>query len=111
MGIPHLITFLQPYAESESLVGGAVIDGPGLAYHIFYLCLNSRASVRYPFETALSYEELGDACLEWLDGLRESGVDMCVSYADTTSGPELIEYTEKRYTSTVTYPLRSSVFD
>jgi hypothetical protein len=32
MGIPHLITFLQPYATEESLAGGsAVIDGPGLA--------------------------------------------------------------------------------
>jgi hypothetical protein len=31
MGIPHLITFLQPYANEEFLAGGAVIDGPGLA--------------------------------------------------------------------------------
>jgi len=74
MGIPHLITFLRPYAENKSLAGDAIIDGPGLAYHIFYLCLNSNTSARDPFEAAPAYEELGNTALEWLKGLRESGI-------------------------------------
>ena len=74
MGIPHLITFLRPYAEIEPLAGReVVIDGPGLCYHIYHKCLGRRGDARNAFEAAPSYEELGDAALEWLDGLRGSG--------------------------------------
>jgi hypothetical protein len=77
MGIPHLITFLQPYAEAEALAGtNVVIDGPGLAYHIYYTCLSARPTAWNPFEAAPSYKDLGEACIAWLDGLRESHVEM-----------------------------------
>ena len=74
MGIPYLITFLRPYAESESLVGrDVIVDGPGLCYHIHFKCLGRRPDARNAFEAASSYGELGEAAIEWLDGLRESG--------------------------------------
>jgi hypothetical protein len=77
MGIPHLITFLQPYAEAESLAGNCVVvDGPGLAYYIYHMCLSARPAAWNPFEAAPSYEELGEACIAWLDGLREGNVGM-----------------------------------
>jgi hypothetical protein len=77
MGIPHLITFLQPYAEAESIVGRhVVIDGSGFAYHIYHACLSARPAAWNPFEAAPSYEELGKASIAWLDGLRDNNVEM-----------------------------------
>jgi hypothetical protein len=74
MGIPHMITFLRPYAELESLAGrDVVVDGPGLCYHIHYKCLGQRVDARNSFEAAPSYEELGEAAIGWLDGVRGSG--------------------------------------
>lgn len=74
MGIPHLITFLRPYAELECLAGrDIIVDGPGLCYHIHYKCLGRRAEAWNALEAALSYEELREAAIEWLDGLRGSG--------------------------------------
>lgn len=74
MGIPHLITFLRPYAELESLAGrDVVVDGPGLCYHIHYKALGRKTEAQNSFEAAPSYEELGEAAIEWLDGLRENG--------------------------------------
>ena len=78
MGIPHLTTFLQPYAETGSIAGKhVVIDGPGFAYHVYYVCLSARPAAWNSFEAAPSYKELGEACIAWLNGLRESGVEMC----------------------------------
>lgn len=75
MGIPHLTTFLRPYAEAGSLAGeNAVIDGPGLAYHIYHLCLSSRPSGQNTLTEAPSYEEIGGKAVEWLDGLRRTGL-------------------------------------
>lgn len=75
MGIPHLTTFLRPYAESTALNdGNAVIDGPGLAYHIYHTCITAKVSTRNPLEAAPSYKEIGEATIEWLDRLRTSGV-------------------------------------
>lgn len=79
MGIPHLITFLQPYSELRSLAGQKVaIDGPGFAYHIYYVSLTKRSALRNPFEAAPSYAELAQLAISWLDGLRSSQVIMCV---------------------------------
>ncbi|KAN0106105.1 XPG domain containing domain containing protein [Hyaloscypha variabilis] len=83
MGIPHLITFLQPYAETESIAGRhVVIDGPGLAYHIYHACLNKRPAACNPFEAAPTYEQLGTACYAWLDGLRGNDVEIKKIYFD-----------------------------
>lgn len=77
MGIPHLIAFLKPYVTEELLAGrNVVIDGPGFAHHVYYVCLGSRSNARNPFEAAPSYEELGNAAIRWLDELRESNVAM-----------------------------------
>jgi hypothetical protein len=77
MGIPHLTTFLHPYAESTALDGeDAVVDGPALAYHVYYSCLSRRPTARNPFEAAPSYKEIGVAIIEWLDRLRMSGITM-----------------------------------
>lgn len=77
MGIPHLITLLQPYSELRLLEGqDVVIDGPAWAYHIYYICLGRRSSSRGPFQALPSYAEIGDAAIEWLDGLRQSNVSM-----------------------------------
>jgi hypothetical protein len=74
MGIPHLITYLRPYAELKSLAGqDVIVDGPGLCYHIYYRRLGWRPEARNPFEAAPSYQELGRATVEWLDGLRHGG--------------------------------------
>lgn len=74
MGIPHLITYLQPYTESKSLRDERfVIDGPGLAYHIHHLCLRLRPGARNPFEAGPAYKELGEAAIIWLDELRSRG--------------------------------------
>lgn len=74
MGIPHLITFLRPYATRSSLTEqNIVIDGPGLAYHIYHVCLSTKRSARNYFEANPSYQELGATVLAWLDGLERSG--------------------------------------
>jgi hypothetical protein len=74
MGIPHLITYLRPFATRESLKDKEiVIDGPGLAYHIYHLCQSTRVSAGNYFEAAPSYKELGETVLEWLDGLEKGG--------------------------------------
>ena len=74
MGIPHLITYLQPYSESKSLKGeNLVVDGPGLAYHIHHLCLRLRPGARNPFDAAPSYKELGEATIVWLNELQARG--------------------------------------
>ena len=77
MGIHHLTLFLQSYAKAESIAGKhVVIDGPGFAYHIYYTCLSARTGAWNPFEAAPSYEELGKACVAWLDGLWKNDVEM-----------------------------------
>lgn len=53
-----------------------VIDGPAFAYHVYYLCLSSRSHARRPLEAVPSYTELGETAIQWLEGLRNEGVDM-----------------------------------
>ncbi|KAK7417045.1 hypothetical protein QQX98_004806 [Neonectria punicea] len=63
MGIPHLISTLEPFAVHGPLDDKAVvIDGPALAYHILYIC--NRNGVVLP-----SYQLLGDTAVAWLDEL------------------------------------------
>jgi hypothetical protein len=90
MGIPHLITYLRPFATSVDLAGhGAVIDGPGLAYHVWHICLSSKPQARNPFEAGPSYRLLGETVIRWLDELeahdiRLYGFVFCyLSYANS----------------------------
>jgi hypothetical protein len=62
---------------SSSLSGlEVVIDGPGLAYHAWHICLSARRNARNTFETAISYAEIGTVVFAWLDALRQNHVSM-----------------------------------
>jgi hypothetical protein len=78
MGIPHLITFLRPFAANEALTNHhqVIIDGPGFAHHVYYICLASKAGAQNTFEAAPSYEELVHAAVAWLAALCASNVKM-----------------------------------
>ncbi|KAH8590085.1 XPG domain containing-domain-containing protein [Bisporella sp. PMI_857] len=82
MGIPHLITHLQPYAESVPLTGVVVIDGPAFAHHIFHLCLKNRPWADSPVEAAPTYEELGFTAIKWLEAIEGSGISIKKIYFD-----------------------------
>ncbi|TVY89830.1 hypothetical protein LAWI1_G006068 [Lachnellula willkommii] len=83
MGIPRLAQCLRPYAVSGSLAGfTVVIDGPGLAYHVWHICLSARRSARNAFETAISYAEIGAVVHAWLDALRRNHVSIKRIYFD-----------------------------
>lgn len=70
MGIPHLISTLEPYAAHGVLDDDrVVIDGPALAYHILYIC--NRHGITQP-----SYQLLGDTTITWLDALASHGVSV-----------------------------------
>jgi len=77
MGVPHLINHLKPYATLAPLDGDAVVDGPALAYHVYYICLNNRPMARNPLEATPTYEEIGRTSLAWLEGLEANGISMC----------------------------------
>ncbi|CAD6448922.1 8dc2c281-2d3b-46c5-9076-6c1ff1bdf83d [Sclerotinia trifoliorum] len=97
MGIPHLITFLRPYATLSSLKGKhIVIDGPGLAYHIYHICLSARKSAGNYFEANPSYKELGETVLAWLDGLERSGAVVKQIYFDGFLPPAKLDVRYQR---------------
>ncbi|KAF7893834.1 hypothetical protein EAF00_007348 [Botryotinia globosa] len=97
MGIPHLITFLRPYATLDSLKGkDIVIDGPGLAYHIYHICLGTRKSAGNYFEANPSYKELGDTVLAWLDGLERSDAAVKRIYFDGYLPPAKLDVRYQR---------------
>ncbi|KAJ8060732.1 hypothetical protein OCU04_011036 [Sclerotinia nivalis] len=97
MGIPHLITFLRPYATLSSLKGkDIVIDGPGLAYHIYHICLSTKKSAGNYFEASPSYKELGETVLAWLDGLERSGAAVKRIYFDGFLPPAKLDVRYQR---------------
>jgi hypothetical protein len=70
MGIPHLLTHLQPYAVDHPPPGTSlIIDGPSLAYHIWHLC--SRSQDAHP-----SHALLVTTCIAWLEALQRHGAEM-----------------------------------
>ncbi|KAH6668658.1 XPG domain containing-domain-containing protein [Plectosphaerella plurivora] len=76
MGIPHLLTHLQPYAVETPLTGTSlIIDGPSLAYHIWHLC--SRTQDARP-----SYALLIKACIAWLNALQSHDTKITAIYFD-----------------------------
>lgn len=65
MGIPHLITTLEPLAVRGSLENeDIVIDGPALAFHILSICRRNR--IAQP-----DYELLGRTAVLWLGELAK----------------------------------------
>lgn len=74
MGIPNLITHLRPYAELDNLRGDVIIDGPALAYHVYFLCLSLRSGAKNPFEASPTYQELGEAVILWLTCLESQDI-------------------------------------
>lgn len=82
MGIPHLKSYLQPYAENGIIKPCSVtIDGPAFAYHIYGLCTRELGSS--PFEQP-SYKLLGETAIAWLEQIANYGFSMYVR-----SGPRL----------------------
>ncbi|EXK90460.1 hypothetical protein FOQG_07241 [Fusarium oxysporum f. sp. raphani 54005] len=76
MGIPRLISTLEPYVVHGLLNNEhVVIDGPALAYHILYIC--NRHGTPQP-----SYKLLGETAVAWLDELTRRGVGIDAIYFD-----------------------------
>ncbi|KAJ6780466.1 hypothetical protein PWT90_01832 [Aphanocladium album] len=70
MGIPHLISTLEPYVEHMALTDvDVVVDGPGLAHHILHVCRVN--GVDHP-----SYQLLGKTAVAWLDRLAAQNAVM-----------------------------------
>lgn len=77
MGYSHLTLFLQPNAPFVTLSGqDFVIDGPGFAYNIYFVCLYHKSDERSTFDAAPSYQELGSAAIAWLDEIERGGNKM-----------------------------------
>lgn len=70
MGIPHLISTLEPFTVRGRLENEkVVIDGPALAYHILYVCRSN--GIGLP-----SYGLLGQSTIAWLDQLTAHDVSV-----------------------------------
>ena len=80
---------LQPYAEKvilqqksaannekSDVVNNVIIDGPSLAYHVYYVCLSRKGHARNALEAMPSYKELGFAALSWLEQMEQYGMRM-----------------------------------
>ncbi|CAD0040469.1 unnamed protein product [Aureobasidium pullulans] len=85
MGIPHLTHSLSPYGDKVVLPQNpanhenAIIDGPSLAYHVFYVCIARRTGTRNALEAAPTYQELGQAAVDWLEQIEQYGLKMYVA--------------------------------
>ena len=89
MGIRRLTTYLEPYATAATIgcsnstcsvhedgPTSMVIDGPGLAYHIFYRILAWKPASWHALDALPSYKEIGDATLLFLQELSKHGIVM-----------------------------------
>ncbi|KAJ4011405.1 hypothetical protein NW752_007059 [Fusarium irregulare] len=82
MGIPRLISTLEPYVVHQVLDNkSVVIDGPALAYHILYIC--NRHGIPQP-----SYKILGKTAVAWLDELTQRNVVIDAIYFDGYLPPD-----------------------
>ncbi|TQV93018.1 DNA replication initiation factor cdc45 [Cordyceps javanica] len=76
MGIPHLISTLEPYVQHAVLQDvDVVIDGPGLAHHILHVCRIN--GVDHP-----SYQLLGATAANWLNNLASQNAVIRTIYFD-----------------------------
>ena len=90
MGVPGLVTHLRPYATPEVTGNGismlprggqyrshrVIIDGPALAYYVYYKDLERSAAVTCPPAVNLPNLHLGSAVLTWLDQCQAAGLKM-----------------------------------
>ena len=90
MGIPRLISHLQPYFLSATLgsrssgcvkfdVGSSekciiIIDGPGLAFFIYYRLLANKSASLNAIDAVPTYDEIGKSFLIFLAELRAFGL-------------------------------------
>lgn len=66
--------------DDDDSPGVAIIDGPGLAHHIYYgLCENSPSSSSST-STVITYGDCVHATIEWLDQLQGYGFRMYVPH-------------------------------
>lgn len=94
MGIPRLMSHLQPYAVPTVLgckeencrehptLQNIIIDGPSLAFYIYHRILSHRTDSRNPIDIIPSYNEIGQTTLNFLDELRCHGM---VMYEDSSA--------------------------
>ncbi|KAJ3493522.1 hypothetical protein NLG97_g4678 [Lecanicillium saksenae] len=76
MGIPHLISTLEPYVQHVALKDvDVVVDGPGLAHHVLHVCRVN--GVDHP-----SYQLLGKTAAAWLDRLAAQNAVIKKIYFD-----------------------------
>ncbi|KAF4584207.1 DNA replication initiation factor cdc45 [Ophiocordyceps camponoti-floridani] len=76
MGIPHLATSLQRFANHRALQDeSVVIDGPALAHHMLNICRVNDASPP-------SYNLIAKSYIRWLDGLYSHRVIIEAIYFD-----------------------------
>ncbi|KAF4635984.1 hypothetical protein G7Y89_g2110 [Cudoniella acicularis] len=104
MGIQRLVSSLCRFANTETLCNKeVVIDGPGFAHHVHYLCLSAESKARNPLEAAPSYDVLGTVAIAWLDALKTNNVSIRKIYFDGALPPakrdvrvsRLISYTQQ----------------
>ncbi len=92
MGIPRLTSHIQPYLiptvlgcstsnskshpNSQNGPEKLIIDGPGLAYYLYYRLLAHKPDSLNSLDAVPSYDELGKATLIFLDELQAHHVTM-----------------------------------
>ena len=93
MGIPHFAQLLQPYAiptvlgcktpgcerhrpRQETSEHQVIIDGPGLAYHVYYKVLAYKPRTLNAVDAIPTYSQIGNAAITFLDELRSYGLRM-----------------------------------
>ena len=93
MGIPHLAQLLQPYAISTVLgckteqcrshrtdsgksTRSIIIDGPALAYHVYYKIRTGKPQLLNAFDAIPTYTETSAAFLTYLEELESYGLVM-----------------------------------
>ena len=100
MGIPGLLTLLQPYGKITSRrcsaqdceehanwslqpIENVIVDGPCLAHFVFRRLRahykNRLPAGLCPTEYAPSYDEIGEGVVAYLDQLKGCGLMMCAA--------------------------------
>ena len=89
MGIPRLTSYLEPYSVPGLLGCDSfacpihnpqihssciIIDGPGLAYHIFYRILAHKPASWNAIDAMPTYQEIGELTVLYLQELEKRGV-------------------------------------